>query len=142
MPYPEMLVAPMRAELTSKGFTELKSAEEVENAMNGNNDTTLVVINSVCGCAAGSARPGILKSLTGDKKPAKLLTVFAGQDLDAVSKAREFMLPFPPSSPAVALFENGEVVHMVERHMIEGRTADMVADNLMGAYQQHCEYAQ
>lgn len=138
MPYPEMLVAPMRAELTSKGFTELKSAEEVENAMNGNNDTTLVVINSVCGCAAGSARPGILKSLTGDKKPAKLLTVFAGQDLDAVSKAREFMLPFPPSSPAVALFKNGEVVHMVERHMIEGRTADMVADNLMGAYQQHC----
>jgi putative YphP/YqiW family bacilliredoxin len=92
----------------------------------------------VCGCAAGSARPGILKSLTGDKKPAKLLTVFAGQDLDAVSKAREFMLPFPPSSPAVALFKNGEVVHMVERHMIEGRTADMVADNLMGAYQQHC----
>ncbi len=138
MPYPEMLVAPMRAELTSKGFTELKTAEEVENAMNGNDDTTLVVINSVCGCAAGSARPGILKSLIGDKKPAKLLTVFAGQDLDAVSKAREFMLPFPPSSPAVALFKNGEVVHMVERHMIEGRTADMVADNLMGAYQQHC----
>ncbi len=138
MPYPEMLVAPMRAELTSKGFTELKSAEEVENAMNGNDDTTLVVINSVCGCAAGSARPGILKSLIGDKKPAKLLTVFAGQDLDAVSKAREFMLPFPPSSPAVALFKNGQVVHMVERHMIEGRTADMVADNLMGAYLQHC----
>ena len=138
MPYPEMLVAPMRAELTSKGFTELKSAEEVENAMNGNDDTTLVVINSVCGCAAGSARPGILKSLIGDKKPAKLLTVFAGQDLDAVSKAREFMLPFPPSSPAVALFKNGQVVHMVERHMIEGRTADMVADNLMVAYLQHC----
>jgi putative YphP/YqiW family bacilliredoxin len=128
----------MRAELTSKGFTELKTAEEVENAMNGNDDTTLVVINSVCGCAAGSARPGILKSLIGDKKPTKLLTVFAGQDLDAVSKAREFMLPFPPSSPAVALFKNGEVVHMVERHMIEGRTADMVADNLMGAYLQHC----
>jgi putative YphP/YqiW family bacilliredoxin len=138
MPYPEMLVAPMRAELSSKGFTELKSAEEVENAMNGNDDTTLVVINSVCGCAAGSARPGILKSLIGDKKPAKLLTVFAGQDLDAVSKAREFMLPFPPSSPAVALFKNGQVVHMVERHMIEGRTADMVADNLMGAYLEHC----
>jgi hypothetical protein len=138
MPYPEMLVAPMRAELSSKGFTELKTAEEVENAMNGNDDTTLVVINSVCGCAAGSARPGILKSLIGDKKPAKLLTVFAGQDLDAVSKAREFMLPFPPSSPAVALFKNGQVVHMVERHMIEGRTADMVADNLMGAYLEHC----
>ena len=138
MPYPEMLVAPMRAELTNNGFTEMKTAEEVENAMLGNNDTTLVVINSVCGCAAGSARPGIVKSLTGDKQPAKLLTVFAGQDLDAVSKAREFMLPFPPSSPAVALFKNGEVVHMVERHMIEGRTADMVADNLAAAYQQYC----
>jgi len=138
MPYPEMLVAPMRAELTNNGFTEMKTAEEVENAMVGNNDTTLVVINSVCGCAAGSARPGIIKSLNGDKQPAKLLTVFAGQDLDAVSKAREFMLPFPPSSPAVALFKNGEVVHMVERHMIEGRTADMVADNLAAAYQQYC----
>ncbi len=138
MPYPEMLVAPMRAELTNSGFTELKTAEEVENAMNNNNDTTLVVVNSVCGCAAGSARPGILKSLSGDKKPAKLLTVFAGQDLDAVSKAREFMAPYPPSSPAIALFKNGEIVHMVERHMIEGRTADMIADNLLGAYQQHC----
>lgn len=138
MPYPEMLVAPMRAELTNSGFTELKTAEEVENAMNNNNETTLVVVNSVCGCAAGSARPGILKSLGGDKKPAKLLTVFAGQDLDAVSKAREFMAPYPPSSPAIALFKNGEIVHMVERHMIEGRTADMIADNLLGAYQQHC----
>ncbi len=138
MPYPEMLVAPMRAELTNSGFTELKTAEEVESAMNNNNDTTLVVVNSVCGCAAGSARPGILKSLGSDKKPAKLLTVFAGQDLDAVSKAREFMAPYPPSSPAIALFKNGEIVHMVERHMIEGRTADMIADNLMGAFQEHC----
>jgi putative YphP/YqiW family bacilliredoxin len=139
MPYPEMMVAPMRAELTNKGFTELKSAAEVEAAMNGNNDTTLVVVNSVCGCAAGSARPGILKSLEiSSKKPVKLMTVFAGQDLDAVAKAREFMVPFPPSSPAVALFKNGEVVHMVERHMIEGRTADMVADNLAAAYEQFC----
>lgn len=139
MPYPEMMVAPMRAELTNKGFTELKSAAEVEAAMNGNNETTLVVVNSVCGCAAGSARPGILKSLEiSSKKPVKLVTVFAGQDLDAVAKAREFMVPFPPSSPAVALFKNGEVVHMVERHMIEGRTADMVADNLAAAYEQFC----
>lgn len=139
MPYPEMMVAPMRAELTNKGFAELKSAAEVEAAMNGNNDTTLVVVNSVCGCAAGSARPGILKSLEiSSKKPVKLVTVFAGQDLDAVAKAREFMVPFPPSSPAVALFKNGEVVHMVERHMIEGRTADMVADNLAAAYEQFC----
>ncbi len=127
----------MRAELTNKGFTELKSAADVESAMNGNNETTLVVVNSVCGCAAGSARPGILKSLEiSSKKPVNLLTVFAGQDLEAVAKAREFMVPFPPSSPAVALFKNGEVVHMVERHMIEGRTADMVADNLAAAYEQ------
>jgi len=138
MPYPEMLVAPMRAELTNSGFTELKSAEDVVSAMSNNNDTTLVVVNSVCGCAAGSARPGILKSLNLSKKPAKLLTVFAGQDLEAVAKVREFMVPFPPSSPAVALFKNGEIVHMVERHMIEGRTADMVADNLAAAYEQHC----
>ena len=138
MPYPEMLVAPMRAELTNSGFTELKSAEDVVSAMSNNNDTTVVVVNSVCGCAAGSARPGILKSLNLSKKPAKLLTVFAGQDLEAVAKVREFMVPFPPSSPAVALFKNGEIVHMVERHMIEGRTADMVADNLAAAYEQHC----
>ena len=138
MPYPEMMVAPMRAELTHQGFTELKTSEEVENAMNGNNEVTLVVVNSVCGCAAGSARPGVVASLDNDKKPAKLYTVFAGQDLDATSKAREFMIPFPPSSPAVALFKNGEVVHMVERHMIEGRTADMVADNLKAAYDEHC----
>lgn len=138
MPYPEMLVAPMRAELTQNGFTELKSADDVIAAMDGNNDTTLVVVNSVCGCAAGAARPGIVKSLSGNHKPAKLYTVFAGQDTEAVSKAREFMLPFPPSSPAVALFKGGELVHMVERHMIEGRTADMVADNLMAAYEQHC----
>lgn len=138
MPYPEMLVAPMRAELSQHGFTELTTAEAVESALNNNNETTLVVVNSVCGCAAGAARPGILKSLTGDKKPVKLLTVFAGQDVDAVAKAREFMLPFPPSSPAVALFKNGELVHMVERYMIEGRTADMVAEHLRMAYNEFC----
>jgi putative YphP/YqiW family bacilliredoxin len=138
MPYPEMLVAPMRNELTSNGFTELKDASSVETAFSENDGTTLVVINSVCGCAAGSARPGILKSLQGQDKPDRLLTVFAGQDIEATAKAREFMAPYPPSSPAVALFKNGELVHMVERHMIEGRTADMVADNLMAAYSQHC----
>lgn len=138
MPYPEMLVAPMRAELTNNGFTELRTAEEVEQAMSNTEGTALVVVNSVCGCAAGSARPGILKSLQGSKKPAKLFTVFAGQDLDATQKAREFMVPFPPSSPAVALFKDGQIVHMVERHMIEGRTADMVADNLSGAYEVFC----
>jgi putative YphP/YqiW family bacilliredoxin len=138
MPYPEMMVAPMRAELTNQGFTELKSAEEVQTNMDGNQDTTLVVVNSVCGCAAGSCRPGVLDSLTGDKKPAKLYTVFAGQDLDATTKAREYMAPYPPSSPAIALFKNGDLVHMVERQMIEGRTADMVADNLKSAYDEYC----
>ena len=138
MPYPEMLVAPMRAELTNNGFTELRTAEEVESALTSLEGTTLIVVNSVCGCAAGSARPGILKSLSGDKKPARLFTVFAGQDLDATQKAREYMVPFPPSSPAVALFKDGQIVHMVERHMIEGRTADMVADNLSGAYASFC----
>lgn len=138
MPYPEMMVAPMRAELTNQGFTELKSSEDVQSHMEGNNDTTLVVVNSVCGCAAGSCRPGVLESLTAEKKPVKLFTVFAGQDLDATTKAREYMAPYPPSSPAIALFKNGELVHMVERHMIEGRTADMVADNLKAAYNEHC----
>lgn len=138
MPYPEMLVAPMRAELTNGGFTELKTANDVVTFMEGNQDTTLVMVNSVCGCAAGSARPGVLKSLNGGKTPLKIATVFAGQDVDAVAKIREYMLPFPPSSPAVALFKGGEVVHMVERHMIEGRTAEMLADNLRGAFAEHC----
>ncbi len=138
MAYPEMLVAPMRAELTNEGFVELKSQEDVVNAMSSAKGTALVVVNSVCGCAAGAARPGIIKSLVGDKKPDHLFTVFAGQDTEATAKARDFMLPYPPSSPAVALFKDGELVHMVERHMIEGRTADMVADNLQSAYQQYC----
>ncbi|MFN7301965.1 MAG: BrxA/BrxB family bacilliredoxin [Bacteroidota bacterium] len=139
MPYPEMLVAPMRAELTNAGFTELKSAEEVEQAMADKTGTTLVVVNSVCGCAAGSARPGILKSLASNRKPTRLLTVFAGQDTDATQKAREYFTPFPPSSPAIALFRNGELVHFVERHNIEGRTADMIAANLENAYESYCE---
>lgn len=138
MPYPEMMVAPMRAELANNGFTELKTADEVRNAMDGNTDTTLVVVNSVCGCAAGSCRPGVLHSLKGAKAPVKLMTVFAGQDTDATATMREYMVPFPPSSPAVALFKGGELVHMVERHMIEGRTAEMLADNLMAAYSEHC----
>ena len=138
MPYPEMLVAPMRAELTNQGFTELKSADEVSAAMDSNNDTALVVVNSVCGCAAGSCRPGVLKSLQGDKKPAQLVTVFAGQDLDATSKAREYMMPYPPSSPAIALFKGKELVAMIERHNIEGRSADMISDALQGAYAEHC----
>lgn len=138
MPYPEMLVAPMRAELTNVGFTELKTPEEVQKAMTESTGTALVVFNSVCGCAAGSARPGVIKSVAGDKKPEKLFTVFAGQDLEAVAKAREFTAPYPPSSPAVALFKNGELVHFIERHMIEGRPADMIAANLQGAFNEYC----
>lgn len=138
MPYPEMLVSPMRAELTNNGFKQLTTAEEVEAAMKNTEGTQLVVVNSVCGCAAGAARPGILKSLSGSKKPDQLLTVFAGQDMEATAKAREYFVPFPPSSPAIALFKNGELVHMVERHMIEGRTADMVANHLEAVYEQYC----
>ena len=138
MPYPEMLVSPMRAELTNVGFTELKTTEEVENTMNGAKGVSLVVVNSVCGCAAGAARPGIIRSLANDKKPDNLYTVFAGQDLDAVAKAREFMLPFPPSSPSVALFKDGKLVHFVERMNIEGHTAEQVADQLRQAYDKFC----
>ncbi len=138
MPYPEMLVSPMRAELTNVGFTELKTSEEVENTMSNNKGISLVVVNSVCGCAAGAARPGIIRSLANDKKPDNLYTVFAGQDVDAVAKAREFMLPYPPSSPSVALFKDGQLVHFVERMNIEGHTAEQVADQLRKAYDQYC----
>ena len=136
--YPEELVRPMRAQLTGNGFTELKSVEEVDQAMNEKEGTQLVVVNSVCGCAAGSARPGVVHSLTGDKKPSKLYTVFAGQDRDATNKAREYMMPYPPSSPSIALFKDGELVHMIERHHIEGRSAEMISANLQAAYNEHC----
>ena len=136
--YPEELVRPMRAQLTGIGFTELKSVEEVDQAMNDKEGTQLVVVNSVCGCAAGSARPGVVHSLTGAKKPSKLYTVFAGQDRDATNKAREYMVPYPPSSPSIALFKDGELVHMIERHHIEGRSAEMISANLQAAYNEHC----
>lgn len=140
MPYPEMLVAPMRSELANNGFKELTSAQEVEAEFDSINDeTTLLVVNSVCGCAAGTARPGVLKSLQNDLKPNKLVTVFAGQDLDATAKAREYMLPYPPSSPSVALFKGKELVAVLERHQIEGRSADMIAEALKGAYNHFCK---
>jgi putative YphP/YqiW family bacilliredoxin len=135
--YPEELVKPMRQQLTAVGFKELRSAQEVDDIIN-EKGTTLVVVNSVCGCAAGTARPGTILSLQGSKKPLNLTTVFAGVDTEAVSKAREHMIPFPPSSPAVALFKDGELVHMLERHHIEGRSAEMIAENLMGAYEDYC----
>lgn len=127
----------MRAELADAGFEELYSAGAVENAIS-KSGTTLLVVNSVCGCAARNARPGAKMSLQGDKKPEHLVTVFAGVDKDAVDEARKNMFPFPPSSPSIALFKNGELVHMLERHHIEGRPAELIAENLKDAYQEFC----
>ena len=135
--YPEELVMPMKAELTDKGFQDLTTPEEVANAIK-KEGTTLLMINSVCGCAAGAARPGVIFSLTGDKKPDQLTTVFAGFDKDAVAEARKFLAPFPPSSPCVALFKDGELVHMLERHHIEGNPAEIIAENLKEAYNENC----
>ena len=135
--YPEELVMPMKAELTDKGFQDLTTPEEVANAIK-KEGTTLLMINSVCGCAAGAARPGVNFSLTGDKKPDQLTTVFAGFDKDAVAEARKFLAPFPPSSPCVALFKDGELVHMLERHHIEGNPAGAIAANLQAAYDEYC----
>ncbi len=135
--YPAELVKPMREDLASAGFEELYTAEAVENAIN-QDGTTLVVVNSVCGCAAANARPGAKISLQNEKKPDHLITVFAGVDTEAVDKARSMMVPFPPSSPSMALFKNGELVHMIERHHIEGRPAEMIAENLMEAYNEFC----
>ncbi len=137
--YPEFMVSPMRKDLTEAGFTELLSPESVDQLMNEKEGTTLVVVNSVCGCAAANARPGVKKAVElAEKKPTRLVTVFAGMETEAVNRAREYMLPFPPSSPSIALFKDGKLVHMLERHHIEGRAADMIAQNLSEAFNQHC----
>ena len=135
--YPEEMVKPMRAELTEAGFQELYSAEAVDEAI-AKAGTTLVIVNSVCGCAARNARPAAKMSLDGAKKPDQLITVFAGVDKEAVDAARKHMSPFPPSSPCMALFKNGELVHMLERHHIEGRPAELIAENLKDAYAEFC----
>lgn len=135
--YPAELVKPMREDLTSIGFEELHTVEDVDKAME-QKGTTLVVVNSVCGCAAANARPGARISLQNSKKPDNLYTVFAGVDKEATDKARGYMVPFPPSSPSMALFKDGELVHMLERHHIEGRPAEMIAENLIGAYNEFC----
>ena len=135
--YPEYLVAPMRQDLTSVGFKDLKSAEEVESAIK-TEGTTFVVVNSVCGCAAANARPAAKLAVQQEKHPDNYVTVFAGVEKEAVDKARGFMLPYPPSSPSMALFKDGKLVHMIERHQIEGRPAQMIADNLMQAFEQYC----
>ena len=135
--YPEYLVAPMRQELTDVGFEELKTPEEVDAAIN-QEGTVFVVVNSVCGCAAANARPAARAAIQHEKHPAKVVTVFAGMEKDAVDKARSYMLPYPPSSPAMALFKDGKLVHMIERHQIEGRPAQMIADNLVAAFDEYC----
>mgnify|MGYP001171500497 CR=1 FL=1 len=136
--YPPELVAPMRAELDQVGFKQTSSVEEVDAAVNSTG-TVLMVLNSVCGCAAGSMRPGVRKSLeNAEKKPAALVSAFAGVDKDAVVRARQYMLPYPPSSPCIALFKDGKLMHMVERHHIEGRTADMIAEHLKMVYAEFC----
>jgi putative YphP/YqiW family bacilliredoxin len=135
--YPAELVKPMREDLTNVGFEELHTTEAVDQAI-AKEGTTLVVVNSVCGCAAANARPGARMSLENAKRPDNLVTVFAGVDKDATNKAREYMIPFPPSSPSMALFKDGELVHMLERHHIEGRPAELIAENLMDAYNEHC----
>ncbi len=135
--YPPELVAPMREDLTKAGFEELRTPEEVENAILAKG-STLVVVNSVCGCAAGNARPAVKASLQFDVLPDRLTTVFAGVDREATDKARQFMAPYPPSSPSIALFKDGELVHFIERHQIEGRPAELIASHLMQAYDTYC----
>jgi putative YphP/YqiW family bacilliredoxin len=136
--YPEEIVIPMKEELTENGFSELLTPSEVD-AQLAKDGTTLLVINSVCGCSAGTARPGVLMAVAnGAKKPDFLTTSFAGFDVDAVRKVREHLMPYPPSSPSIALFKNGELVHFIERHMIEGRSAQMIAHNLIAAFDTFC----
>lgn len=137
--YPENLVAPMRADLTDVGFKELKTTDEVIDQLENVKGTSLLVINSVCGCAAGMARPGVKMALTNtERQPDHLLTVFAGVDMEATKKAREYTLPYPPSSPSIALFKDGELVHFIERHHIEGRPAEMIADHLIDVFEEYC----
>ena len=135
--YPAELVKPMREDLTKVGFEELHTAEAVDSAI-AKEGTTLVVVNSVCGCAAANARPGARMSLQNAKHPNHIVTVFAGVDKEAVDAARAHMVPFPPSSPSIALFKDGELVHMLERHHIEGRPAELISENLIVAYNEYC----
>ena len=138
MNYPEELCEPMRADLTSVGFVELKTPEAVSKLLDKKEGTALVMINSVCGCAAGNARPAVKITTQFDKKVDTFATVFAGQDIGATAKAREYMVPFPPSSPSIAVFKDGKLAHFIERHHIEGRSAEMIADNLKDCFDNIC----
>jgi putative YphP/YqiW family bacilliredoxin len=136
--YPAQIVIPMKAELTDNGFSDLITNEAVDNAVN-EEGTALVFINSVCGCSAGTARPGVLLAVENStKKPNRLTTSFAGFDIDAVNRIRQHLLPYPPSSPSIALFKDGKLVHIIERHNIEGRSAQMIANNLTAAFEEYC----
>jgi len=136
--YPEEIVIPMKKDLTNAGFTELTNPDAVDAAIKAEG-TTLVVVNSVCGCAAGSARPGAKLAVQNSaKRPDRITTVFAGFDTEAVARARQYFAPYPPSSPAMALFKDGKLVHFIERHHIEGRSAEMISQNLQGAFEEYC----
>src|SRR4051812_32469645 len=136
--YPSEIVIPMKEELTDNGFNEMKTPDEVEAQLK-EPGTTLVMINSVCGCSAGSARPGVIMAVNNaPKKPDHLTTTFAGFDLEAVQTLRQHLMPYPPSSPAIALFKDGQLVHFIERHQIEGRPAQMIATNLISAFEEYC----
>ena len=134
--YPEEVVKPMKLELTSNGFVELSNDDDIKKLID--DDTSVIMVNSVCGCAAANARPGVIMSLNNEKTPKNLYTVFAGVDREATNSARELMFPFPPSSPCIALLKNGELVHMLERHHIEGREASLISENLKQAYNEYC----
>ena len=136
--YPEEICTPMRLDLTDAGFEEMRNAQEVDAVLSEKIGSVLVMINSVCGCAAGNARPAVKMAAKHSKVPNKLTTVFAGQDKEAVAKVRDYCLPYPPSSPSIALFKDGELVHFIERHHIEGRPAEMIAENLIQAFEENC----
>ena len=138
MPYPEEICVPMREDLTKVGFVELKTADQVSELLSKKQGSVLVMVNSVCGCAAGNARPAVKLTTTFDKKVDVFATVFAGQATEATSKAREYMLPYPPSSPSIAVFKDGNLIHFIERHHIEGRSAEMIAANIKDCFDQHC----
>jgi putative YphP/YqiW family bacilliredoxin len=135
--YPEPFIAPMRAELTRLGFEDLRTPDAVDEAVK-KPGTTMIVVNSVCGCAAGKARPGIALALTRGKRPDRLTTVFAGADLEATDTARGYFQPYPPSSPSIALLKDGKLVYMLERRQIEGQSADMIANELRRAFEEYC----
>ncbi len=141
MPYPEMMIAPMREDLRRIGFQELHTAAEVDEALGAEQRPTLLVVNSMCGCAAGAARPAIGMSLQHENRPEVLVTVFAGQDLESTERAREYIVGYPPSSPSIVLFRGGELVWMLERHQIQGRFPHQIAQDLKGAYDEYCSGA-